>query len=169
MYLSMTRENWRRPRQNQESPWSYSRRGRGRGPQNDLKLFATSDILIGWTRTNIANILSWWTRFDNVKTTSNFKGLPVKLQSITCADEQQRRIHPKNCGVRELQIKVLEQVIEVEDYKNLKHGDEEGVEDGFPFPDPLHHVVKVGHSKEQGANNYCLKSKCSLWNWYQII
>ena len=43
---------------------------------------------------------------------------------------------------------------------DLKHGDEERGEDGFPLPNPLNHVVKVGHPKEQGAHNYCLETKC---------
>ena len=41
---------------------------------------------------------------------------------------------------------------------NLEHGDEEGGEDGLPLPDPLYHVVKVGHTKEQRAHNYCLET-----------
>ena len=39
---------------------------------------------------------------------------------------------------------------------DLEHGDEKRGEDRFSLLDPLHHVVEVGHAKEEGTNNYCL-------------
>ena len=39
---------------------------------------------------------------------------------------------------------------------NLEHEDEKRGEDRFSLLDPLHHVVEVGHAKEEGTNNYCL-------------
>ena len=84
----------------------------------------------------------------------------LSLIFATCADEQQSRIHPKDRGVRKLRRKGFEQdIIRSHKVTHLKHGDEERGEDGFPFPNPLNHVVKVGHPKEQGTHNYCLETK----------
>ena len=40
--------------------------------------------------------------------------------------------------------------------RDLEHGDEKRGEDWFSLLDPLHHVMEVGHAKEEGTNNYCL-------------
>ena len=111
MYLSMRREKERRPLQNRESPWSYSRRGRGREPQNDLKF-------LSWLGEHWV-VLEKCCIFEQVKNVclDDCGKNHIKFKMMTtCADEQQRRIHPKNCGVRELQRKVLEQVV-VKNYK----------------------------------------------------
>ena len=75
---------------------------------------------------------------------------------VTGADEQQGGVHPEDCGVRELKLSnKYAHLIQKKD-PDLEHGDEKRGEDRFSLLDPLHHVVEVGHAKEEGTNNYCL-------------
>ena len=75
---------------------------------------------------------------------------------VTGADKQQGGIHPEDCCVRELRLSnKYAHIIQKEDL-DLEHGDEKRGEDRFSLLDPLHHVVEVGHAKEEGTNNYCL-------------
>ena len=73
---------------------------------------------------------------------------------VTGADKQQGGIHPEDCCVREL--KLSNKYAHIIQNQNLEHGDEKRGEDRFSLLDPLHHVVEVGHAKEEGTNNYCL-------------
>ena len=75
---------------------------------------------------------------------------------VTGADEQQGGIHPEDCCVRELKLSNKNAHIIQKQNRNLEHGDEKRSEDRFSLLDPLHHVVEVGHAKEEGTNNYCL-------------
>ena len=76
---------------------------------------------------------------------------------VTGADKQQGGIHPEDCCVRELKLSNKNAHIIQKQNRNLEHGDEKRGEDRFSLLDPLHHVVEVGHAKEERTNNYCLR------------
>jgi len=59
-----------------------------------------------------------------------------RSSEVTSFDEEEGGVHPKDCGVGE-----------------LEHGHQEGGENVLTFPDPLDHVMKVSHPKEERAND----------------
>ena len=66
---------------------------------------------------------------------------------MSSLDEEKGGVHPEDGGVGE-----------------LEHGDQEGGENVLALPDPLHHVMEVSHSKEQGTDYDSPELRVIAWN-----